>query len=190
MTAPRETPPSTPRSNAPRRRPAGAGPARLIAPFALAGLAVALIMATVAVLRPSPHRESDVIRHIQDQAMQDPYGWIGPWRITADSIDPATGEMVGFTLEAETLHLTADRAAVRVDTDANTFSLELSEVHFVPVPESDGQSMDGALTYRAHHVLGPIEYDRPIAPDVHAAPDAPDPVDPPLPDDIAQGESD
>lgn len=188
MTASQDTPSPSP-SRSPGRRPSGAGPARLIAPFALAGLAVALIMATVAVIRPAAHRESDVIRHIHEQALREPYGWIGPWRITADSIDPATGEMVDFTLEAETLHLTAERAAVRIDADANTFSLELWEVHFVPVPEAEGQSMDGALTYREHHVLGPIEYNRRIAPDVHGPPDAPEPVEPPLPDDIARGES-
>ncbi len=167
----------------------GSTPLRLLAPFALGGLAVALTMATVATLRTPAERESDIIRHIHETAMAEPFGWFGPWRITAESIDPATGEMIGFGLNTETLSLTAARSRVQIDAEADTVSLELWDVVLIAVPDEEGGTVDGVMQELDHYVLGPIDYGRRIRPDVRGPAGGSDgPADLPIPaEDIARG---
>ncbi|MDY7107685.1 MAG: hypothetical protein SYC29_03520 [Planctomycetota bacterium] len=152
---------------------ASAARARLILPFAAAGLFIACIVVLLQGSRES-HTVSHVQRVVRDIALAGGSpdaprgaGAIGPWKISASDVDPLTGEFADFHLEAGAIVLGAERAALFVDVKADTFGFELWDVVFSRVPPP-GEDDSGAFVHRVdHYILGPAPYGKNIVPDAN-----------------------
>lgn len=166
----------------------GASRARLILPFAAAGLFIACIAVLLHGSRDS-HTVSYVQRTVRDIALaggspQAPpgAGAIGPWKISASDVDPFTGEFLDFHLEAGSIVLGAQRAVLHVDARADTFGFEMWDVVFTRVPSPDDDEQDAFVHRMDHYVLGPAPYGKNIVPDggsgAPAAPPSPAPAAP------------
>lgn len=163
----------TERPAIPLRR--GSSRSRFIVPVAAAGL----IVACVGVLLHSTHRAhtvSHVTRTIRDialagNAVDAPLGagTVGPWKIAAEDVDLLTGEFINFRLDSGPMLVTARRAALLVDPDADTFSFEMWDVVFTRTP--DGRKPDGdSYVHRLdYHLVGPAPYGADIVRDAPAA---------------------
>jgi hypothetical protein len=150
-------------------------PARFIAPMAGAGLVVACGIILFEQQQPPGVSASEVARQVAAVALAggrpgaDPMdGSFGPWLIAADRQDPSTGLLEPFRVEYDSTLLTAASAEIRVDAEADAFSLVLRDVVFVYAPGEDSESPErpgGSLHTVAVHELGPIPYGRDIVAD-------------------------
>jgi hypothetical protein len=149
----------------------GASRARLILPFAAAGL----FMACIAVLLHGS-RDSHTVSHVQRTVREialaggspdapPEAGVIGPWKISASDVDPFTGEFSDFHLEAGLIVLGAERAVLHVDARADTFGFEMWDVVFTRVPSPDEDEQDAFVHRMDHYILGPAPYGKNIVPD-------------------------
>ena len=101
---------------------------RLLLPLLGAGLIVLCIVMLRGGAPPS-HTVSRVIRDVHQVALKQPDGGLlGSWWISAKDIDPLTGNLLRFNVEAGPLHFGADTARVVVDPDANTFEFVMTNV--------------------------------------------------------------
>jgi len=149
----------------------GVSRARLIVPFAAAGLFIACI---AVLLHGSRQRQtvSHVHRTVREIALaggapdaRPGAGAIGPWRISAADVDPITGQYIDFHLESGPIVLGAEKAVLLVDARADTFAFEMWDVVFTRVPESGDDEL-GAFVHRMdHYILGPAPYGMNIIPD-------------------------
>ena len=149
----------------------GASRARLILPFAAAGLFIACIAVLLHGSRDS-HTVSHVQRTVREIALAggspdapSGAGVIGPWKISASGVDPFTGEFSGFHLESGPIVLGADRAVLHVDARADTFSFEMWDVVFSRVPAAGEDEQDAFVHRMDHYILGPAPYGKNIVPD-------------------------
>jgi hypothetical protein len=149
----------------------GASRARLIVPFAAAGLFIACIAVLLHGSRQR-HTVSHVHRTVREIALaggapdaRPGAGAIGPWKISAADVDPITGQYIDFHLESGPIVLGAERAVLFVDAKADTFGFEMWNVVFTRVPQS-GDEEPGAFVHRMdHYILGPAPYGMNIIPD-------------------------
>lgn len=150
-------------------------PARFIAPMAGAGLVVACGIILFKQQQPEGVPASEVARQVAAVALAGGQpgahpedGAFGPWIISADRQDPTTGRLEPFRVEYDAVLLTAASAEIRVDPEADAFSLVLRDVVFVHAPgegEVSPEQPAGSLHTVAVHELGPIPYGRDIIAD-------------------------
>jgi hypothetical protein len=174
------------------KRGTGASRARLILPFAAAGLFIACITVLLHGSRKS-HTVSHVQRTVREIALAGGSpnaprgaGVIGPWRISASDVDPLTGEFSDFHLEAGSILLGAGKAVLFVDAKADTFGFEMWNVVFSRVPEPGEDEQDAFVHRMDHYILGPAPYGRNIVPDAKCG----GPVVPPAPSEQTVAEAD
>lgn len=132
---------------------------RLLLPLSFAGLIVVCIV----MLRgraPRSHTVSRVIRDVHQVALHQPDGGlIGSWWISAKDIDPLTGNLLLFNVEAGPLHFGAKTARVVVDPDANTFQFVMKNVVVVRAERGESKRPGGDfLLDMDTYTLGPIPY--------------------------------
>ncbi len=132
---------------------------RLLLPLSFAGLIVLCIV----ILRggaPRSHTVSRVIRDVHQVALKQPDGGlIGSWWISAKDIDPLTGNLLLFNVEAGPLHFGAETARVVVDPDANTFQFVMTNVVVVRAERGESKRPGGDfLLDMDAYTLGPIPY--------------------------------
>ncbi|MHC4908110.1 MAG: hypothetical protein ACYTF9_00115 [Planctomycetota bacterium] len=113
---------------------------------------------------------SEVTREVAALALhrgesgQEDGGTLGPWWITASSIDPASGFLLDFRVSSGQLHIAAGSAHILVDAERDAFSFQLYEVVVTRVPDG-GEAADAYLVTLDEHLLGPIPYGVDIVPD-------------------------
>lgn len=117
-------------------------------------------------------------------------GTLGPLRIAARTIDPATGDFLDFRIDSDRLLVTARRAVLMIDPDADTFAFDLHDVVFTRVPEPGEEPNAAAATgasalsfggeggsggagrsfvhTTARHLFGPAAFGQDIVPDAGA----------------------
>ncbi len=132
---------------------------RLWLPLSCAGLIVLCIV----ILRggsPRSHTVSRVIRDVHRVALKQPDGGLmGSWWISAKDIDPLTGNLLRFNVEAGPLHFGAETARVVVDPDANTFQFVMTNVVVARAERGESRRPGGDfLLDMDTFTLGPIPY--------------------------------
>ena len=132
---------------------------RLLLPLSFAGLIVLCLV----MLRSSPprsHTVSRVIRDVHRVALKQPDGGLlGSWWISAKDIDPLTGNLLRFNVEAGPLHFGAETARVVVDPDANTFQFVMTNVVVARAERGESKRPGGDfLLDMDAYTLGPIPY--------------------------------
>jgi len=160
---------------------------RLLVPVAGAGLLAAL---AGVLLRGNAeaHSVSEVVRMVREIALAGNAadappgaGMIGPWKIAATGIDPVSGRLLDFRLKSGRLILATREAQVHVDPDTDTFSIEMWDVVYTRLPETDSADDDAVVHSLDHYILGPAPYGIDIVPDARgthddARPDGPPPI--------------
>lgn len=164
------TRPSRKASNTmPRRR----SYARLTLPVLACGL---ILTGALAMFRRpvSPDTIFDVIRRVHATALHRPTypgmddgGPIGRWWIAAAESDPSAGVLRQVRLVSEGAELMAREARVVVDPWTDSISIELTDVVFTILDETNSADAEGGgvLTPVEYHVIGPIRWLRDIVPD-------------------------
>ena len=132
---------------------------RLLLPLLGAGLIVLCIVMLRGGAPPS-HTVSRVIRDVHQVALKQPDGGLlGSWWISAKDIDPLTGNLLRFNVEAGPLHFGAETARVVVDPDANTFQFVMTNVVVVRAERGESKRPGGDfLLDMDAYTLGPIPY--------------------------------
>jgi len=155
-------------SAAPKQRSHG----KLILPFLSAGLLVAGATLLIRESMDQPHTASMVTRQLRDLALQravrpgqDDGGFIGPWRISAVSYDPMTGELKNFRLKSGPVELAAASAKILVDPEADSIGFELHRLVYTVLPNESHPERTGELVELNNYTLGPVPYGREIVPD-------------------------
>ena len=121
--------------------------------------------------------ESEVVQEIRRIALEGGRaeslraGRLGPLRLSARTVDPATGEFVGFRIETDQIMVAAARAAIVVDAEQDTFAFDLQEVVVTRIPDEVTEPGDAApdaqsLIHTAdRHRFGPAAFGSDIKPD-------------------------
>lgn len=121
--------------------------------------------------------ESEVVHEIRRIALEGGRaeslraGRLGPLRLSARTVDPATGEFVGFRIETDQIMVAAARAAIVVDAEQDTFAFDLQEVVVTRIPDEVTEPGDAApdaqsLIHTAdRHRFGPAAFGSDIKPD-------------------------
>ena len=132
---------------------------RLLLPLSCAGLIV-LCLVMLRAGPPRSHTVSRVIRDVHQVALKQPDGGLlGSWWISAKDIDPLTGNLLWFNVEAGPLHFGAETARVVVDPDANTFQFVMTNVVVVRAERGESRRPGGDfLLDMDAYTLGPIPY--------------------------------
>lgn len=149
--------------------------ARLILPVAGAGL---LIGCGLLLLRGGheTHTVSQVARSIHEIALTanapdapPEAGLVGPWRVSAERLDPLSGKLIDFNIKSGVMMISARTAQVVIDPDADTFSFDMRDVVFVRVPRLREEGREAAIHHLDRYTLGPAPYNVDIVPDGAAA---------------------
>ncbi len=146
------------------KRQPGRSRARLIFPFAAAGVLVACVGLWMRGANQG-HTVSHVQRTVRDIALAGAAtgapleaGTIGPWKIAAEHVDPITGEYNEFRLGAGRMLITAERAVLMVDPEADTFSFDMWNVVYTRVPLPNEATDESYVWNLDRYVLGPAPY--------------------------------
>ena len=131
--------------------------ARLLLPFACAGL----IIAGLLVIITRTMKETTTVAEIRDRihgiALREPDGGgVGPWWICASGLDPETGDLIDFHLETAQMRIAAKRARVIVNTEDDSMSLDLRDVVYVRIPDEDELGPEHVVLEKNRMLLGPI----------------------------------
>lgn len=153
--------------------------AHLLLPLAGAGLILAVVAAFM-LRRSETYPVSYVIRTIREIALSadqpgapSEAGLLGPWRISAVSVDPVSGHFLDFKVQCGQMYIAAKTAHITVDPQADTFSIEMWDVVFLRVPDGE-EAPPAGLNTLAYHVLGPAPYGADIVADGTTAYQTPD----------------
>lgn len=95
--------------------------------------------------------------------------WLGGLFVQADGVDPTSGDLLHFRATADTVLLTAERAAIVFDADAATMSFDLTRVVLVGADDEVANG-EGSMMSLDTHRLGPF----PLTIRVQAEPVQPD----------------
>lgn len=120
--------------------------------------------------------ESEVVHEIRRIALEGGQaeslraGRFGPLRLAAQTVDPVTGEFVGFRIETDQIMVAAARAAIIVDAEQDTFAFDLQEVVVTRIPDELSEPGEPpAATSLIHtadrHRFGPAAFGSDIKPD-------------------------
>ena len=150
--------------------------ARFILPIGGVGLFIACIFALVSGTKKS-FGEAEVIRSIHSIALyrsEKPGvangGPLGPWWISATSVDPVSGKLHDFSISTGTMIIAARTAMIDLDSEADTFAFDLEDVVMTLIPNSREPDTEEILVTREHYRLGPAPFGANIVPDGGAAP--------------------
>ncbi len=132
---------------------------RMWLPLSCAGLIV-LCLVILRAGSPRSHTVSRVIRDVHKVALKQPDGGLmGSWWISAKDIDPLTGNLLWFNVEAGPLHFGAETARVVVDPDANTFQFVMTNVVVARAERGESRRPGGDFLLDVDaYTLGPIPY--------------------------------
>lgn len=150
--------------------------ARLILPIGGVGLFIACIFALVSGMQKS-YGEAEVIRSIHSIALYRSDkpgvangGPLGPWWISATSVDPMSGKLYDFSISTGTMIIAAKSAMIDLDSEADTFAFDLEEVVMTRIPNPREPDIEEILVTREHYRLGPAPFGANIVPDGDAVP--------------------
>lgn len=130
---------------------------RFFMPFG--GVIIIAICISFIVRKPSnQHTVSSVVRDIHKIALTKPDGGlIGLWWISADDINPITGQLLSFNLECGPIIFGAKTAKVIVNPDMNSFSFEMQDVVAVrAVRGKNNKANDDFMLEMDSYTVGPI----------------------------------
>lgn len=136
---------------------------RLLLPIFGGGVLLAIVLITANSMVPAAVQASEVRREVRRIAEQG--GYLGPFKIQAEHVDPVTGDLVRFSARAETLLLGASRARIEVDAHENAIALVLSGVVVTRLPAPGQGDTEAQITSIDRFVLGPFPYQRRIVDD-------------------------
>lgn len=117
---------------------------------------------------PEEHTVSHVKRAIRDTAREGASGKpgtgvLGRLRISAQSVDQASGDLIDFRMESGRMVLAAERASIAVDPAADTFTIEARGVVYTHLPEGNGA--EAFVHHMDTYTLGPAHWGVDIVPD-------------------------
>ena len=143
----------------------------------MAGVGCLLAGAIMYMVRePPPTTVSTVTRQIAEIALAGgragtPRGAdaVGPWRLSASSIDSITGEYQNLRVASGDTIIASRRAKLHVDPVTDTFSFEMWDVTFLTAPSAESGE-EGFVHQLDHHVLGPAPFNTDVVPDGGTAP--------------------
>ncbi|MCH8822226.1 MAG: hypothetical protein IH984_01845 [Planctomycetes bacterium] len=104
------------------------------------------------------HTVSSVVRNIHKIALSKPDGGlIGLWWISAEDINPITGQLISFNLECGPIMFGAKTAKVIVNPDMNSFSFEMTDVVAMrAVRGKHSDANDDFMLEMDSYTIGPI----------------------------------
>ncbi len=138
--------------------------------FLLPFCGVIIIAICIALITKGPskqHTVSSVVRDIHKIALTKPDGGlIGLLWISADDINPITGQLISFNLECGPIIFGAKTAKVIVNPDMNSFSFEMKDVVAVrAVRGKHSDANDDFMLEMDSYTVGPISLHEDIVTD-------------------------